>query len=71
MSIHGWQGSSPTEYGRPMDDSYLWDGEYEPDATEARRCLGCGRFFSVHPESERLHDYRPGCRERAKALGYA
>lgn len=65
MSIYGWQGSSPTEYGLPLDDSYRWDDEYGPDATERRRCLGCGRFFSAHPESTR--EMHPWCKHKKAA----
>lgn len=37
MSIHGWIGGrygSPTEYGLPLDDSYLFEDEEEEEDPE-------------------------------------
>lgn len=30
-NIHGWIGTTPTEWGQPLDDSYIFDQEIEED----------------------------------------
>jgi hypothetical protein len=39
--IHGWIGGrygSPTEYGLPLDDSYLFEGQEEEDEPDPLPC---------------------------------
>lgn len=43
--IHGWIGGrygSPTEYGRPLDDSYLFEENEEPEEEEPQPCPCAG-----------------------------
>jgi hypothetical protein len=43
--IHGWIGGrhgSPTEYGLPLDDSYLFEGQEEDPEPDPRPCACAG-----------------------------